>query len=118
MELEIGGKAKHSDFYLRMLRGNYRKKAEVAKYEVTFLNEVSVKVIPLGSGRTIGTQFPRRYLIPLEEERVDQMVCRFCRESITKDSLGAVPDIDPVTKEHSGYLHAACQPDYVAPELV
>jgi hypothetical protein len=116
MPLEIGTKVKYSNTYLQILRGNYRKKAEGKELEVIQLNEISVTVRPWGSTQKYGTQHPRRYVVPVEETvTADQdLYCRFCLKPITKDSPGAVADIDPVTNEHSGYRHEGCQPDMKA----
>lgn len=59
---KIGDKAIHSDFYLRMLRGNYRQVLANNVYEVIGVTIVSVTVKPLGSPQKYGSQFPHRYL--------------------------------------------------------
>lgn len=112
LELKIGGKAKFSNFYLQILRGNYRKKAETQIFDVVELTEHSVSVKEVGSTAKYGTQHSRRYLVPIEVEvKPDQdLYCRYCLKPITKDTPGAVPDVDPVTNEQSGYRHLSCQP--------
>lgn len=113
--LEVGytGLAKHSNRCLQILRGNYRKKAEAAIFEVLWVNEHSASVRPKGSDQKYGTQFPRNYLVPFEEVVTsDQdLFCRYCLKSIKATDEGAVPDIDPVTLEQSGFRHLGCQPD-------
>lgn len=109
----MGGRAKHSNFHLQLLRGEYRKKAESQVYEVLWFNDFSVKVRPWGSSDKYGTQFNRRYIQPLEDERVDEKFCRYCRKPITADEPDALPDIDPVTGENVGFYHGGCMPEEV-----
>lgn len=111
--LAVGGHARFSNYYLQILRGNYRKTAEGQIFEVMFLNDVSIKVRPVGSVHPYGTQYSRRYLVAAEViVTSDQdLYCRFCLRLITKDSEGAIQDIDPVTNENAGFRHEGCQPN-------
>lgn len=113
-ELKLHGLAIHSNRHLQLLRGKYKEKAKAAVYEIIGLTDRSATVRPRGSQQTYGTQFPREYLTSYEAivTAEQDLFCRFCQQPITKDTPGAVPDIDPVTNEHSGYRHEACQPDF------
>lgn len=110
IEINVGDRVRHSDIYIRMLRGHHKERATKADYEVTKITSVSIVVRPWGSQDKYGTQFARRYIIPAQQERIVQTFCRYCRQLTTPDMPGVVQDLDNVTGELIGYKHVGCNP--------